>query len=57
MSEAMNQQPEIRIPRVGEKAPHFEALTTQGMKRLGRLPREVFSIVLPSSRFHTCLHN
>lgn len=34
MSEAMNQQPEIRIPRVGEKAPHFEALTTQGMKRL-----------------------
>lgn len=57
MSEAMNQQPEIRIPRVGEKAPHFEALTTQGMKRLEDYQGKYLVFVLPSSRFHTCLHN
>mgnify|MGYP001316296994 FL=1 len=33
MSEEMN-QPEIRMPRIGEKAPQFEAVTTHGPKKL-----------------------
>ena len=49
---------ENRMPLIGDKAPSFEAVTTQGsIKFPGGLRWQMGDPLLPSCGFHTSLHH
>lgn len=49
---------ENRMPLIGDKAPSFEAVTTQGPYQIpGGLRRQMGDPLLPSCGFHPGLHH